>query len=786
MSAPARHRLRPALLGAALVVAVNCGGDPPPTGIDDPPPDDTPTNAAPVASAGVDQTVSVGLAVRLDGTASSDADGDAITYSWTLAATPTGSGAALDDGAAAEPSFVPDVAGSYTVRLVVNDGTDDSVPDEVTITAADNTATETIGVGGGTVVSTDGRLTLDVPQGAVAADTDISVTLVPADQRRPELEELDGDDILYDLQPSGLQFSESVAITTAVADVVTEDGDALGVEASFAFVISEGADGLELEQLQDLTLFASRGETELTLTGSLSHFSNLVVVGAGATVTGHGVPATLEVGETVAVTVTASAPRPVLPGEPAGFVVAPTQTDGSEAPFGPEAGFAGTFDVVGQADGSQLATSAENAYGCSDVGNGVFRTTVDVRVEIENDPLIQLFVPIGNPAAVSQVTLEAPVECTAPPPPPVGPFSEITAGLLEGFAIFHGSPGGTRYGIAHDGGIMVFDDHGTVADEILANDASLGPLLGVTGNTDAAGVGSIIAYGDGGASAEATSAPGTLARISVQSAVTNNDTRITDAYVIEIDDGLGPGPRDRYALAQFEERNILFLEEDGAGGFDVVPGLDEAFVQNGVSIFGTDRPLSLHIGPNGFDENNPMLVLTIGDDTFGDLNIVSLKNGVAERAIVPDFTSLIEPRRLRCDDTTGICGMSSFRTRAYGGIYTFQWDGQDGVTPLTPRLSFAPVGIDVINTGTSVLMTGTDTRRFVDGAYRYHFRVVEYDLDGTLLRSGEFRVPVGCVDPFHAVFRRRVPTFDQVLLSCQGDAQNSGRVVAATFALPTS
>ena len=91
-------------------------------------------NQPPVADAGPNQTVQVGATVALDGTGSADADGDTLTYSWTLAV-PMGSSAALDDASSATPGFTADIAGSYAAVLVVNDGTVDSAADEVTITA---------------------------------------------------------------------------------------------------------------------------------------------------------------------------------------------------------------------------------------------------------------------------------------------------------------------------------------------------------------------------------------------------------------------------------------------------------------------------------------------------------------------------------------------------------------------------------------------------------------------------------------------------------------------------
>jgi hypothetical protein len=80
------------------------------------------TNQAPAANAGSNQSVTVGGTVSLDGSGSSDADGDALTYQWTLSTVPTGSNARLQNDTTVAASFVPDVAGTYQVQLTVSDG----------------------------------------------------------------------------------------------------------------------------------------------------------------------------------------------------------------------------------------------------------------------------------------------------------------------------------------------------------------------------------------------------------------------------------------------------------------------------------------------------------------------------------------------------------------------------------------------------------------------------------------------------------------------------------------
>lgn len=94
------------------------------------------SNVLPVADAGADQAVLLGDIVLLDGSASSDANGDPLIYGWTLAEMPAGSTASLSNPGAINPGFVADMVGRYVARLVVSDAVGDSPPDSVEINAA--------------------------------------------------------------------------------------------------------------------------------------------------------------------------------------------------------------------------------------------------------------------------------------------------------------------------------------------------------------------------------------------------------------------------------------------------------------------------------------------------------------------------------------------------------------------------------------------------------------------------------------------------------------------------
>jgi len=79
------------------------------------------TNAAPSARAGIDQTVPVGVTASLDGTSSSDPNGDSLSYKWQIISRPIGSIASLSGSNQPHPSIMPDRPGDYTIQLVVTD-----------------------------------------------------------------------------------------------------------------------------------------------------------------------------------------------------------------------------------------------------------------------------------------------------------------------------------------------------------------------------------------------------------------------------------------------------------------------------------------------------------------------------------------------------------------------------------------------------------------------------------------------------------------------------------------
>lgn len=111
MNCISQWRRATALLFVTFVVAA-CGGGG----------SDTPANRAPTATIAALKALSVGQQISLDGSASSDPDGDPLTYAWTVVSAPAGSSATLQNPTNNFAALTIDKAGDYVFGLTVSDG----------------------------------------------------------------------------------------------------------------------------------------------------------------------------------------------------------------------------------------------------------------------------------------------------------------------------------------------------------------------------------------------------------------------------------------------------------------------------------------------------------------------------------------------------------------------------------------------------------------------------------------------------------------------------------------
>jgi uncharacterized repeat protein (TIGR01451 family) len=133
-------------------------------------------NTPPVANAGADQTIECGggsTSVTLDGTASTDADGDPLSYEWREGATVLGTGATLN-------TSLP--FGPHTITLKVTDPSGDFSEDTVSVNIVDTTdpmitAPPNVSVNTGPGASSCGAFVSDATLGAATASDGCSASV---------------------------------------------------------------------------------------------------------------------------------------------------------------------------------------------------------------------------------------------------------------------------------------------------------------------------------------------------------------------------------------------------------------------------------------------------------------------------------------------------------------------------------------------------------------------------------------------------------------------------------
>ena len=130
----------------------------------------TAANLPPVAVLSQAFNVATGSFAFPSGINSYDADGQPISFAWTLVSAPAQSAitsGSINNAQTPEPFFTPDIAGAYTLQLIVTDASASSTPATVTITAYAGTvppnanAGRDVNVGVGHLVTLSGAASSD-------------------------------------------------------------------------------------------------------------------------------------------------------------------------------------------------------------------------------------------------------------------------------------------------------------------------------------------------------------------------------------------------------------------------------------------------------------------------------------------------------------------------------------------------------------------------------------------------------------------------------------------------
>lgn len=123
---------------------------------------ETPPNQPPVVKlATVNTTGALGTAMALDGTGTTDPEGKALTYKWTIKSQPAGSNASISNADKLVASFTPDKPGTYVLLLTVTDADGLSTSVEMTIAVAIPGRPPVVSAGTSATVAIGQRVTLN-------------------------------------------------------------------------------------------------------------------------------------------------------------------------------------------------------------------------------------------------------------------------------------------------------------------------------------------------------------------------------------------------------------------------------------------------------------------------------------------------------------------------------------------------------------------------------------------------------------------------------------------------
>ena len=266
-----------------------CGG-----GGSDPAGDGATGNVAPSALAGADQNVLTNTLVTLDGSASSDVNGDLITYQWSVNSKPaTSAMSSITNNTTVAPTFTADVDGVYVISLIVNDGQIDSAADTVAITAGAGNVAPVANAGIDQSVSTSSMVTLDASASSDANSDAInylwSINSVPTGSSVTSLSSVVSVDPTFTPDVDG-----SYVFSLTVSDgILSSDVDTVTIIANTGNVIPLANAGADANAITGTNVILD-GSASSDSDGTISSYNwNVVSVPDGSAVTALNNPTTV-------------------------------------------------------------------------------------------------------------------------------------------------------------------------------------------------------------------------------------------------------------------------------------------------------------------------------------------------------------------------------------------------------------------------------------------------------------------------------------------------------------
>lgn len=603
--------------------------------------------------------------------------------------------------------------------------------------SANKPVEKVIGAAGGTITTSDGRMKLDIPAGALDADVTISITPQP-----------DGS---YRLEPAGLQFSVPATATfTLPADgpvqVETDDGSLVipNAVAPQLFTLT-GADGKE----EGLSSAVSRtaGANHVTVSVPVPHFSVIRrVAGSKSLSTFTGVELEkdkYDVGEQfTARMLFFSDPEAVDLLLFESMWLETVEYAGEDA-----VAYAGPGPSKEEHDqllaGPRRVLVREPAFRCEKDGQGAVKVRVTILVLAPDR-----FDRFGSPTVME---VRVPVTCGSDGDHDGGETGNVLVngnhalpeGMTgpDGFTLLMGQVldelGGWKalQFMGTEGGVVTlgYNSPPQVIDLSEAGFLSSGwsgQTYGVLAFTTPDDGVEFFAYGPSGSAAQGYTATNGFGMTVLRGAALDAST-------------IGGGLRHAHGYVVPGSMGFTSYEWSEEDGFLVMNNIHAPQV-NAVSAY------QHRVG-------GPILAVSGGEGGSGSgkLKVVDRSGDMPAATDIGDVGDT--PRRLRC--LVPVCVVSNHGSNSLSVI---TWDGES-LTPSivgTVAVGKGPVGVDLVRVSDNVAVVSTG---FNDDTYS----VTVLKPDGNVVSNENYDAPAGCESPAHAMFAEDAGKL-KIVMTCYG------------------
>jgi hypothetical protein len=293
----------------------------------------------------------------------------------------------------------------------------------------ENTVSAFIGPEGGSITSSDGRLTLDFPAGALDEETLISISKIFPAELGHEFDGLDPDHA-YSLEPDGLEFNIPIKASLMQDDSPVQQDSTIEFEVGFVFILSNG----DLQLLDNLIFELDADSNLVMVSGEIDHFSTIItsisdsLVGK-LRVDVSGIPNQMLVADTFTSSVLISAEQPLK----SNFILGRLKSVGFPSDHDFHA--ISIEPTIKDTSGEFQTIRSQSTHRCAEAGRNVYFSIIEIEIEslsiilfVLNNEEVSISITDGAvciPDPDNTQPSPTPIPTPPPTPTPIPPPSEL-------------------------------------------------------------------------------------------------------------------------------------------------------------------------------------------------------------------------------------------------------------------------------------------------------------------------------------------------------------------------